>query len=260
MTERSERPLAAHVQAAVVGSLQAKTATPTGFTRPMAHHVQQAIARPNPARSPLQAALDGRLKPRHMVADVQPAGRKVAPHVQRAIGTLQAAPDPTLPTVLPIQRSAKPKKVAHTTRKGKIKESTLEYLKNLPKGTKPADVIGIWEAHHSMLDEFAAPDGDALPANTAGSQPQRVDLAALQDEYYVLGTMLNTAVADCGPGQSRGPHYNEEGKLPTYGSIEADGAAYEEFSFFKGGGRLVVDSTSGRAYISLHYSTFYRIS
>jgi hypothetical protein len=106
-----------------------------------------------------------------------------------------------------------------------------------------------------MLDTFAQVDSDGLPAGTSGTLPKRVDLAALTRQYYVLGTMLTQAVAAVGPSVSRGAHGNDEGKLPVYD----ENSDYEEFGFFKGGGRLVLDKTSGRRYISLHYSTFYRV-
>ena len=150
----------------------------------------------------------------------------------------------------------KPKgRQAHTTKSGAIKKSSLEFLKNLPKNTKEAEVVGIWEKHHSMLDEFAAVDTDGLPPNTTGTLPKKVDLAALQANYYLLGKMLNDSLGTA-LNNSRGAHGNDEGKLPVYAGV----TPYEEFGFMKGGGRLVVDHTSLRQYISLHYSTFYRVA
>jgi hypothetical protein len=153
-----------------------------------------------------------------------------------------------------IQRAAAKTK-PHSTKAGKIKDATIEYLKNLPKGTKEAEIVGIWEVHHRMLDQFAVADKDGLPAGTTGNLPQKLDLAKLQAEYYLLGKMLIDAVANA-VNNDRGSHGNDEGKLPTYTGVPTP---YQEYGFLKGGGRLVVDTTSNRQYISLHYSTFYRV-
>jgi hypothetical protein len=233
-----ERRLAPHVQAAISAAAQPKNASEPA-TRPVAPHLQaQMAARVRPTRTSSE----------HGEARVRPlaAGRPLAAHVRSATAN---------PLVL--QRAAeKGKKAAHTTRRGRVKASSIDYLKALPKGSKPADVIGIWEKHHSVLDEFADTDPDGLPPGTTGNLPDLLDLADLQGEYYVLGKMLADAVAAVGPDASRGEHGNDEGKLPTYPGA----SPYEEFSFFKGGGRLVVDHTANRTYVSLHYSTFYRVA
>jgi len=68
-------------------------------------------------------------------------------------------------------------------------------VKDLPKNSRPNDVIDIWEKHKTMLNEFASADIDGLPPNTTGTLPQWVNLQELEADYYVLGHMLMTRSA-----------------------------------------------------------------
>ena len=120
---------------------------------------------------------------------------------------------------------------------------------------KESDVVNIWEVHKRMFDQFVVADTDGLPANTTGSLPMRLDLNALMDEYYVLGKLLIDGLTTA-RNNNRGGHANEEGKLPVYAGV----SPYQEFGYLKGGARLVIDTASTREYISLHYSTFYRVA
>jgi hypothetical protein len=259
------------VQQSQTGQSPRRPAAPPVYRPETKKILQPKLAVPTPARRQTTAPPSSRPQPMPRVLQPKGSETKFNARVQYPpAGQGRPTPHSTNPRLIPvIQRSAssavvvreekkapkKPVKKAHTTKAGKIKSSTVDYLENLPKGTKEADIIKIWETHKSMLDRFAAADTDGLPANTTGTLPQKLDLVALQAKYYLLGKLLNDSL---GPAlnNSRGAHGNDEGKLPVYVGV----TPYEEFGFFKGGGRLVVDHTSGRQYISLHYSTFYRVA
>jgi hypothetical protein len=274
---RRPQPPTRVLQTKATSGQQPPTSQPT--RRPVAPPVyrpepkkilQPKLAAATPARRLTTAAPPSRPQP--MPTVLQPKGSEAKLNARGHYPPAGQGPRPPRsinlrPTPV-IQRAAaaahveekkapkKPKgRQAHTTKGGAIKKSSLEFLKNLPKNTKEAEVVGIWEKHHSMLDEFAVADTDGLPPNTTGTLPKKVDLAALQTDYYLLGKLLNDSLGTA-LNNSRGAHGNDEGKLPVYVGV----TPYEEFGFMKGGGRLVIDHTSLRQYISLHYSTFYRVA
>jgi hypothetical protein len=163
---------------------------------------------------------------------------------------------PLSKTVLQLADNKKP----HMTRKGNVKESTKNWIQNAPKGTTANEINKIWEDIKNLFDGFSTPDNTQLPPTTEAPThghglPKRLDLVTLENQHY---NFFHPLVEALNPNMlgNRGAHLNEEGKLPIYTGI----TPYQEFSYLKGGGRLVIDNTSGRQYISLHYSRFYRIN
>lgn len=157
-----------------------------------------------------------------------------------------------------LQLALPKKKGKHKTKKGKVKQSTKDWVKNAPKGTTAKDISKLWEQVKDIFDTYATNDNDPLPANTTAPThkyglPKKLNLTSLEQQYYNFFHPFVEALDELG---DRGVHNNDEGKLPIY----AAASPYREYSYFKGGGRLVVDNTSRRRYISLHYSKFYRIS
>jgi hypothetical protein len=154
----------------------------------------------------------------------------------------------------------KPTATAHKTKTGHVKQSTYAYLESDAKTTRK-DIINIWEDVHKLFDPYAIVDMTPLPANTTApthpkGRPKVLNLTALLQQQNSPGWAreLSGALAQAIPGD-RGTHGNGEGKLPIY----AGASPYTEASFFKGGGRLVVDTAAGSRYISLHYHDFYRV-
>jgi hypothetical protein len=154
----------------------------------------------------------------------------------------------------------KAKKEPHKTRKGNVKQSTLEWITDAPKGTTASEIIGMWESVKNIFDSFAVADTSPLPPGAAApthahGRPPMMNLQTLQGKYYNFFKPFVDALQPNILGD-RGTHGNGENKLPIYPAPQP----YGEYSYFKGGGRLVEDTQSGRRYISLHYSRFYRVT
>ena len=149
----------------------------------------------------------------------------------------------------------------HHTKGGKIKDTTIDYLES-DKLTLER-LATIWEDVHSVLDAFAYEDTTPLPANTTlptygRGRPKVLDLGALRERYYKLASIMENGLVRART-QSRGGHGNDEEKLPVYNQGVVGN--YEEFGYLKKGARLVVDHNTNPElhYVSLHYSTFYRV-
>ncbi len=193
-------------------------------------------------------------------AGVAPARLSSVPNSTGSRGAIFAATLMQLAEKTKEKATKPPKKPPHLTKGGKMKQSTLNWIESCPSGTTAKEINSIWETIKNFLDKYATDDTDLLPPGStapthAHGRPKRLDLQALEQEHYNFFHPFVDALAPLLLGD-RGGHGNEEGKLPIY----AVGQHYQEFSYFKGGGRLVRDNTSGRDYISMHYSKFYRIS
>jgi len=146
-----ERPLAAHVQAAIAagqGTAQPKTAEAVGGGRPVAAHVRAAVS----------------------------AGRGVG---QAKLGGTVF--------LTSVQQAVKKESKKHHTKKGNIKQSTRDWL--MSDKVDIDGLVKLWEDVHGIFNELAGEDPDGCPPGAApppNGLPLRLNLSGLGKVGHLL--------------------------------------------------------------------------